>query len=260
MEQEYITFIAQIKRKLGIDLSLYKEAQMKRRILSLRNKRGFKDFSSYYDALNKDSELLLEFTDRLTINVSEFYRNPQRWEVLRQKVLPSLFKSKRKINIWSAACSTGEEPYSLSIMIKEHFKGKDVNILATDIDEKILTRAKEGVYQKQAVKEMPTQLVNKYFDFENELYYVDPTIKSMVTFKRHNLLADKYPQNIDLIVCRNVLIYFTDEAKVEIYRNFSNSLVKDGILFVGSTEQIFTPDQYNLELYDTFFYKQKSGN
>lgn len=257
MSQQYITFITRVKKKLGIDLSLYKEAQMKRRILSLSNKRGFNDLASYFEALNKDNELLLEFTDRLTINVSEFYRNPQRWDILHKKVLTSLFKYKQKINIWSAACSTGEEPYTLGIMIKEHYKDKEVNILATDLDDKILARAREGIYQKQALKEVPDFLVKKYFKIQNELYYVDPSIKKMITFKRHNLLADSYPQNIDLIVCRNVLIYFTDDTKVEIYRNFSKSLGINGVLFVGSTEQIFAPDQYNLEFFDTFFYKRK---
>lgn len=256
MSEQYTEFIALIKKKLGIDLSLYKEAQMKRRIISLRSKRGFKDFTSYYHALNNDADLLQEFTDRLTINVSEFYRNPQRWSVLQNKVLPMLFENKRKINIWSAACSTGEEPYSLAIMLKEFFPNKEVSIIATDIDENILKKAKEGVYQKQAVKDMPKPLIEKYFKKENELFYVDSSIKNSITFKKHNLLADRYFKNIDLLVCRNVLIYFTDEAKFEIYRNFSESLVDNGILFVGSTEQIFTPDQYHFSLYDTFFYQK----
>ena len=258
MSEQYTEFIALIKKKLGIDLSLYKEAQMKRRIISLRSKRGFKDFKSYYHALNNDATLLQEFTDRLTINVSEFYRNPQRWNVLQNKVLPMLFKNKRKINIWSAACSTGEEPYSLAIMFKEFFPNKEASIIATDIDENILKKAKEGVYQKQALKEMPKPLIDKYFKKENALFYVDTSIKHSITFKKHNLLADRYFNNIDLLICRNVLIYFTDEAKFEIYRNFSESLVDDGILFVGSTEQIFTPDQYRFSLYDTFFYQKRS--
>ncbi|WLV23441.1 protein-glutamate O-methyltransferase CheR [Aciduricibacillus chroicocephali] len=256
MSENYPEFIGRIKRKLGIDLSLYKEAQMKRRIISLRNKRGYKDFNTYYEALNKDSELLSEFTDRLTINVSEFFRNPQRWEVLKNKVIPSVSKGKTRLNIWSAACSTGEEPYSLSILMKEYFPALKVNILATDIDENILARAKQGIYQKQSLKELPSGLEKKYFVEKNGLFEVNRDVRQLIEFKKHNLLADRYPRDLDLIVCRNVLIYFTDEAKSVIYQNFSNSLKQNGILFVGSTEQIFSAEQYGFSLFDTFFYQK----
>lgn len=256
MADDYAAFIGKIKRKLGIDLALYKEAQMKRRILSLRNKRGFSDFDAYFRALDTDQELLAEFTDRITINVSEFYRNPQRWEVLKKQVMPAISKGKKSIEIWSAACSTGEEPYSLAIMINEFFPNLNVHILATDIDENILARAKQGVYQKNALKELPKAWIAKNFIEHDGLYSVKDSLKRNIEFKKHNLLADRYPANKDLIVCRNVLIYFTDEAKETIYHQFSRSLKQDGILFVGSTEQIFSPERYGFSLFDTFFYKK----
>ena len=260
MDKGYSDFISRMNQMIGIDLSLYKEAQMKRRITSLRNKRGFENFSSYFQALKKDQILLDEFIDRLTINVSEFYRNPKRWEVLQEKVIPHLIHDKDKLTIWSAACSTGEEPYSLAIMLKERFPSLQVQILATDIDKGALDKAKQGVYKEQSLKDLPHIYKNKYFIQKNGLCYLNEKIKKMVNFKGHNLLADRYPQNIDLIICRNVLIYFTDEAKQEIYTNFSHSLNPDGVLFVGSTEQIFSPDQYNLSVFDTFFYKKEPQN
>jgi len=260
MSQDYHGFISRVKQLVGIDLSLYKEAQMKRRITSLRDKRGFNSFIAYFEALKQDKELLNEFIDRLTINVSEFYRNPKRWEVLQEKVLQHLIKDKKSLTIWSAACSTGEEPYSLAIMLKENFPDVQANILATDIDEKALDRAKQGIYKEQSLKDLPEIYKNKYFVQKNGLCYLDDQIKKMINFKSHNLLADRYPQNVDLIVCRNVLIYFTDEAKQNIYTNFSNALVQNGILFVGSTEQIFSPDEYNLSVYDTFFYERINQN
>lgn len=255
---DYYTFVAKIDRLLGIDLSLYKEAQMRRRLTSLRNKRGFSDFDAYYIALTKNRELLNEFTDRMTINVSEFYRNPKRWNILREKVIPKLLKQKYKntLQIWSAACSTGEEPYSLAMMLREYFPNTQATILATDIDESALALAQNGVYQPQALKELSDQQRSTYFTFKNEKYYIDENMKQQVTFKKHDLLKDHYPINMDLIVCRNVLIYFTDEAKDSIYERFSNSLVKNGVLFVGSTEQIFHPNHYGLTLFDTFFYEK----
>lgn len=257
MGDDYYLFIKKIHTKLGIDLSLYKEAQMKRRITTLRDKRGFTSFISYYEALLRDDLLLEEFIDRLTINVSEFYRNPKRWEVLKDKIIPTLLKNNSSLSIWSAACSTGEEPYSLAILLSEHFPRVNYRILATDIDKNALKRANQGIYPKQALKDLPQPFIRKYFTEENQLHHLDPTLKKNITFKQHNLLADPYPNSIDLIVCRNVVIYFTDEAKETIYRNFGKSLKKDGILFVGSTEQIFNPGDYDLKLLDTFFYQKR---
>lgn len=256
MAEEYHEFTLYVKRKLGIDLGLYKETQMKRRITSLRDKRGFSNFHTYGLELDKDVLLLQEFVDKLTINVSEFYRNPKRWQILQQKIVPLLFQNTKEITIWSAACSTGEESYSLAMVLTEYFPNNKFKIIATDIDEQALAKAKQGIYQEQALKDLPTQLKNKYFTGQLGLYHVDPKLKNMIQFKKHNLLADRYPSKVDLIVCRNVLIYFTEGAKEIIYSNFSQSLVDRGVLFVGSTEQIFTPQTYNLKLIDTFFYQK----
>jgi len=253
----YEKFTEKVYHKFGIDLRLYKEAQMKRRLTSLRNKRGFKDFTTFYRAIEQDTALADEFIDRITINVSEFYRNPARWDVLREKIIPQLIKEKRNIRIWSAACSTGEEPYSLAILFNEHFRHINPTIIATDVDENALAKAKKGTYLAQALNNISNDKKSKYFTYNNNRYYVNDDLKKQITFQKHNLLEDAYPKNIDLIVCRNVLIYFTDEAKNDIYHKFSHSLVKNGMLFVGSTEQIFHPDRYNLELFDTFFYKKK---
>lgn len=256
MSEEYSDFTLHIKKKLGVDLGLYKETQMKRRITSLRNKRGYANFHTYGLAMDKDQLLLQEFVDRLTINVSEFYRNPKRWHVLQQKILPMLVQHTKEITIWSAACSTGEEPYSLAMVLREYFPNHAFKIIATDIDEQVLAKAKQGVYREQALKGLPNELKAKYFTAQHGLYHVDRKLKKMIEFRKHNLLADRYPNKVDLIVCRNVLIYFTDGAKETIYTNFSESLVDHGVLFVGSTEQIFTPQTYNFSLIDTFFYQK----
>lgn len=253
---DYQDFIESIKRKTGIDLSLYKEVQMKRRITSLRDKRGFNDFFTYFKELDHNKELMSEFLDKMTINVSEFYRNFARWEVLEKDILPKLINQSKKINIWSAACSTGDEPYTIAMMLSQYVDLSKVNILATDLDEKILDRAKKGVYSERALKEVPVELKKKYFKQDGSVFIIDDKIKQAITFKKHNLLADPYPKDLDLIVCRNVLIYFTEEAKNDIYQKFSGSLNNQGVLFVGSTEQIFNPEKYNFKIIDTFFYQK----
>ncbi|SDI98182.1 CheR family methyltransferase [Salimicrobium halophilum] len=258
MKNDFEAFIESLDRKTGIDLSKYKEAQMKRRLTTLRDKRGFSTFQDYFRALDKEESLLNELLDRMTINVSEFYRNAKRWETLKEKVLP-LFRSKnQKIRLWSAACSTGEEPYTLAILLEEAGM-KNYEIIATDIDKKALEKAKRGVYPKRALREMPERLCQKHFDQSGDMYEVKQEIKEKVVFKHHNLLLDSYPSSCQLIICRNVLIYFTEETKASIYKGFNHSLVDDGILFVGSTEQIFTPQQYNFSVFDTFFYQKEQG-
>lgn len=257
MSSDYQSFIVNIKKKTGIDLSLYKEAQMKRRLLSLYEKKGYNTFQEFFEAIRKDKQLLDEFLDRMTINVSEFYRNSKRWEVLEKKILPKLLANNRRLNIWSAACSTGEEPYTLAMVLSKFMPLCQVQILATDIDENVIARAKVGTYPERSLNEVPEDMKKKYFVKDGSFYHVLDEIKKTVTFRKQNLLSDPFGGPFDLIVCRNVLIYFTEEAKDVLYNKFSSALKTDGIFFVGSTEQIFNPNKYSFETEDTFFYRKK---
>ncbi|WP_210609802.1 CheR family methyltransferase [Priestia flexa] len=256
MTNEYEEFVRKIKLKTGIDLALYKEAQMRRRLVSLYEKKGFTSFQTYYQALNYQEELLTEFLDRVTINVSEFYRNRKRWEVLEETILPQLTKENETLKVWSAACSTGEEPYTLAMVLSSYYPLSKIKILATDLDQTVIEKAKIGLYTEKSLQEVPVHIKNKYFTSQGLFYKVNDEIKKTVTFKKHNLLADPFSQQFDLIVCRNVLIYFTEEAKHQLYQKFSDSLRRGGIFFVGSTEQVFQPQKYGLEVADTFFYRK----
>ncbi|MGE7091880.1 CheR family methyltransferase [Lysinibacillus sp. NPDC048646] len=255
---DYEQFVEGIKRKTGIDLALYKEAQMKRRLTSLYEKKGYRNFIDFLKALEQDRDLMNEFLDRMTINVSEFYRNGKRWEILQKKIFPKLLQSNKRLKIWSAACSTGEEPYSLAMVLSQLVPLSQIQIIATDLDENVIQKAKLGVYPERSLAEVPKDIQGKYFEQEGNFYRVKDEIKRCVTFKKHNLLKDNYDANYDLIVCRNVMIYFTEEAKDQIYTNFSKALRQDGILFVGSTEQIFNPSRYEFDVEDTFFYRKNS--
>ncbi len=254
---DYQGFVQGINDLTGINLSLYKEAQMKRRITSLYEKQGFNGFLDYYNNLRKDQQLLNELLDRMTINVSNFFRNYRRWEVLEKEILPELLAEKKTLKIWSAACSTGDEPYSLAMVLTRLNALDRVSILATDLDEKALEICKRGIYSEKSLGEVPEELKNTYFKFVDGYYHINQQIKNAVTFKKHNLLADPYGRSYDLIICRNVLIYFTDEAKNTVYKKFSDSLRPGGVLFVGSTEQIFNPNVYDFISTNTFFYKKK---
>ncbi|TFB23967.1 protein-glutamate O-methyltransferase CheR [Filobacillus milosensis] len=256
MVDDYIKFVELIYDKSGIDLSQYKEKQMKRRLTSLRDKKGFSSFDTYFKALDSDETLLHEMLDRMTINVSEFYRNYKRWEILKDEIIPGLAEGKPSLKVWSAACSTGEEPYTLAMLLSDFYDLNNVSILATDIDENAIQRAKMGLYPERSLKEAPQDKINKFFTQNDKMFTVRDELKQAVTFKKHNLLADSYPKNVDLIVCRNVLIYFTEEAKSTIYSNFSKALKPNGVLFVGSTEQLFNPSSYDFDVLSTFFYQK----
>ncbi|SDH07657.1 chemotaxis protein methyltransferase CheR [Alteribacillus persepolensis] len=255
--QDYSDFVRNVKKKTGIDLSLYKEAQMKRRLRSFFEKNGYHTFEDFFHrGLNQDGALLSEFLERMTINVSEFYRNPKRWDVLTTVILPRLKKERSRLNVWSAACSTGEEPYTLAIILDTLLKKRQYSILATDIDETVLAQAEQGLYSDRALKELSSHTLSRYFDQNGTYYKVKPFLQGQVTFRKHNLLNKAVQTGFDLIVCRNVLIYFTEAAKHDIYKEFNKALTVGGVLFVGSTEQIFTPSRYGFETEDTFFYKK----
>lgn len=253
---DFLQFIQNIKVRTGIDLSLYKEPQMKRRLTSLRLRRGYDDFTSFYQALRKNRELYDEFLDRMTINVSEFFRNQDRWKALEDNILPRLHSDNKSLKCWSAACSTGEEPYSLAMILNKHGLLDSAEILATDIDKNALEKAQKGIYLERAVQSIPEDFYQAFFKKEGNMSIISARLREKVQFKNHNLLANPYGTDFDLIICRNVMIYFTEEAKQKLYTQFSRALRPGGILFVGSTEQIFRPQQYNLEPIDTFFYRR----
>lgn len=257
IDQEYEQFIKNIKGKTRIDLSLYKEAQMKRRLISLYEKRGFSNFTEFFEEIDRNGDMYYEFLDRMTINVSEFYRNYKRWQVLEEKILPGLLERSSNLKVWSAACSTGEEPYTLAMILSKLMPLSKVKVLATDIDENVIARAKLGIYPERSLHEVPEDMKKKYFKREGSNYIVNDEIKKTVQFKKQNLLSDTFDSNFDLIVCRNVLIYFTEEAKETLYMKFSHSLKKQGVFFVGSTEQIFNADRFSFTSADTFFYQKK---
>lgn len=249
-------FINQILQKSGIDLTAYKRPQMERRINSFMRSVGAPDYRSFIELLEAEPKVYRRFVDHLTINVSEFFRNSTHWDILRQKVLVQLVKERHLLRIWSAGCSTGEEPYSLGILLKEYFPGKFERILATDIDKEALEKAKEGLYSAKATQGVSEYLVKKYFQSEGQYFRIKDEIRNLVRFQRHDLLKDGFPSDMDLILCRNVVIYFTEEAKDRLYRKFVQALRRGGVLFIGSTEQIFGAREMGLQSIATFFYQK----
>lgn len=253
----YEYFKREILLLTGIDLSSYKEAQMKRRIDTLISKHEIDGYDKYIHCLRTDKAMFDEFVSYITINVSEFYRDADQWKVMEEKAIPELIaRFGRNLKIWSAACSTGDEPYSLVMALSRHLPLANIRILATDLDKQVIAKAKVGVYPEKSVTSVPIDLRNRYFKHEGTSYRIADEVKACVEFHEHNLLKDAYPTGYHLIVCRNVLIYFTEEAKDMVFRKYLNSLVKGGILFIGSSEQIINHKEIGYFRKNAFFYQR----
>ncbi len=241
-----------------IDLNAYKEKQMRRRINTLITKNGITTYDAYVSLIRKDKEKFEQFINFLTINVSEFYRNPEQWKVLEGEVFPELIKKFGKnLKIWSAACSTGDEPYSLVMALSRQVPLANIRVIATDIDKQVLDTARMGLYNEKSIAAVPEDLKKKYFTKVGNSWQISEEIKKRVEFKEHDLLKDVYPSGCHLIVCRNVVIYFTEEAKDEIYQKFHRSLAQGGVLFIGSTEQIMNYRELGFDRKKSFFFEKK---
>jgi len=267
---EYAEFKSRVLQRTGIDLNQYKHQQMHRRLLGMVERSQASGFMDYFGLLERDSAALATFLDRLTINVSELFRNPEKWQDLRHRVLPPLLATKKQLRIWSAGCSYGAEAYSLAILLAQIDPRVAHSLQGTDIDQAVLTRARQGRFMAQDVRHLDAECIASFFRYtppvsvgEDDMpsanatpYTVDPEIRSRVRFFRHNLLAEPFGGDYDVICCRNVVIYFTEAAKNRLFEQFYRALAPGGILFVGATERIFHYREIGYESVLPFFYRR----
>lgn len=256
MNNDWDVFIARFEALSKIDLRSYKRPQMERRINSFMRSVNIDNYASFVNLLSSNKEIYRKFLDHITINVSEFFRNSNHWEILEKQIVPELLKDNKALKIWSAGCSTGEEAYSLAIMCNEKHINLSEPILATDIDNEVLEKAGMGIYSQKAVQSMPPAYIKKHFNAEGNYYQINSNIRQMVRFQQQDLLKDTFGRGFDLILCRNVVIYFTEESKQRLYRKFCDALRPRGVLFIGSTEQIFQSRELGLQSIATFFYQK----
>lgn len=249
-----------VLREYGINLTAYKSKQLTRRVESFLSRTGAKNELEFINILKTDKALSKKFLDHLTINVSEFFRNKEMFTELENKIKEILKPDKNTLKIWSAACSNGSEPYTLAIILDRLTPAKRHQIIATDIDNTILETAKKGVYTSNDIKNVDLALREKYFTKSGESYVIKDDIKNRVSFKKHDLILDRYDSGYDLIVCRNVVIYFTQETKNDIYKKFYQAMKPGALLFVGATESIYNYREFGFEKASTFIYRKPGGN
>jgi len=232
-------------REKGFDLEAYKERCILRRIYLKVRSRGYSDLGAYYRILSRHPEELEHLFQYLTINVTEFFRNPSAFQYLERTIFPRVMAEHSphgSFDIWSAGCSSGEEPYSLAIAMlrakRKHRISTSFHVLATDIDKAILARAKEGIYSRDALKNLEEEDVREFFQQEEKGYSVSREVRDCITFRTADVLKDKPGTMHGLIVCRNLLIYFSRENQEKVISGFSRNLVDGGYLMLGKAETL----------------------
>ena len=254
-----------LKRKVfkltNINLDDYKSQQMRRRLDMFLANTGFNDVVFYFTALEKNDAMLQKLRDFLTINVSEFFRDRVPFEQLQNIVLPQLLKASPSLNIWSAGCARGQECYSVAMILSSISPSQNHRILATDIDDgSIRVASNGGPYTAGDLKNVSQQLVNRYFTCSGDEYRVKDVIKKRVEIRQQNLLTDKFDDGFDLIICRNVTIYFTEEAKRTLNQKFYHSLKNGGVLFIGGTEVMLDASTIGFKQVGASFYQKSENN
>lgn len=260
-KREFELFKELIHNQLGISLSTQKIALLQSRLGKLLKQKEMSHYSELYDYfLQQDEQAKADLENAVTTNVTSFFRHTEQWKFLKEYITTHMKKNHdKKLRIWSAACSSGEEPYSMAIFLREHlndFNAWDIKILATDVSEKILHQAIEGTYKEDTIEGLTHPLLKRYFQFENGHYRIDDTLRTMVMFRKFNLVNGDYSlfkTPFDLILCRNVLIYFDHATQMLINKRLSKILKNSGLLLVGHAETI-TSNIGNLKLLTSSIY------
>lgn len=236
---DYMRFVEQSRHFSAIDLRAYKPGQMERRLRALMTRNNIDGFASYADALKRDRTALREFERHVTINVTQFYRDPERFRTLEVEIRKNFGYIQRPLLAWSAGCSNGSEAYTVAMILERVAPGLGHRVYATDIDTASLDQARLARgYTDDDLATLPREYRDRFVRPEREpgRYAITPRISSMVAFARHDLIRDSYRRGYDLILCRNVVIYFSDETKRDIFAALFASLNPGGLLFIGATE------------------------
>ena len=245
--------MAQITRDRGFGCQSYKESCLRRRLAVRMRARGVHTFTDYARVLSTQPDEYDQLLDTLTINVTKFYRNKETWDLLDQRYLPDLMASRDgAVRVWSAGCASGEEPHTLAVLLLEQRRrrpvGATARIDATDVDRTILARAEAGLYRAPAFEEMPAALTDRYFE-PGDPRRVRDEVRALIRFRRHDLLKDPVPDGpYDLIVCRNVIIYFDRPSQERLFERFADALAPGGVLVLGKVETLFGAARGRLRL------------
>ncbi|MCW9034366.1 MAG: protein-glutamate O-methyltransferase [Alphaproteobacteria bacterium] len=249
MKPENFDFLSKlVKEQSGLVLTKDKAYLLESRLMPVARKRGMKDLEGLVSALKtkRDNVLINDVTEAMTTNESFFFRDTKPFDLFRDKTLPHLLESrkdKKNFRIWCAAASSGQEPYSIAMILKEQaakMPGWKYDIVGTDISKEILDKAKAGLYSQFEVQRgLPINLLVKYFKKQNDQWQIDQALRSLIQYKELNLLADfRNLGKFDVVFCRNVLIYFDQPTKAAVLQKIAALMPPDGLLYLGGAETV----------------------
>jgi two-component system CheB/CheR fusion protein len=246
-DEFYLHEITDLVRKVtGHDFNYYKSPTLIRKLSKKMSELKISDMNEYLGYLNSNPDQVKSIAQDFLINVTQFFRDTEAFDTIREKIIPSIFENKTAkdtIKVWSVACSSGEEAYSLAILFHEYMEKNNrlectVKIFATDIDQETLEIGSKGIYPRSIIESVSGQRIAKYFDPEGEGYKIKADIRKMVVFSQHNILKDPPFGRIDLVTCRNMLIYINSSAQKEVLKKLHFAMNLNGYLFVGPSEHI----------------------
>ncbi|HIG44655.1 MAG: protein-glutamate O-methyltransferase CheR [bacterium] len=247
-----------IFKRYGHDFRDYGRASIKRRVMHFLAQSGYKKVSEMIPRLLHEKAFFESMIRTFSISVTEMFRDPHVYQHIRTQVIPVL-KTYPFIRAWNAGCATGEEAYSLAILLKEEGMLERTRLFATDFNDELIEKAKEGIYQSKKVKEFASNYqktggmnsFSEYYNAQDEAIAIDPSLKKNITFANHNLVTDNVFSEMHLILCRNVLIYFNKSLQDRVLKLFSESLVPKGYLCLGTRESIqFSNVRGNFKTFD----------
>jgi two-component system CheB/CheR fusion protein len=246
-DENFEALLLYLKQSRGFDFTAYKRSSLMRRVLVRMQAAGISTFPEYHDYLQVDPDEFTRLFNTILINVTSFFRDPPTWAALSETVLPAMLAELAPgdpIRVWSAGCASGEEAYTIAILLAEavgpeQFRER-VKIYGTDVDEEALNQARLGSYDSRAVEEVPPEILHKYFDRVNDRYNFSKELRRRVVFGRHDLIQDAPISRVSLLTCRNCLMYFNAEAQARILSRFHFGLREHGVLVLGKAETLLT--------------------
>jgi chemotaxis protein methyltransferase CheR len=246
-----------VRSLCGVDLMQYKRNQMERRVRTWCARRGTPDLVAYGVRLRRDPAELEAFLDRVTINVSHLWRHGDQFEVLRTKILPEL-ADRGRLKIWSAGSSYGAEAYTIAAICREAIPQVPVEIQGTDLDKRMVARAREGVFSAEDARTAPKQMLERHFTpLPDGGWAARPELKRMVRFENGDLLRMPVPEGrYDVVFCRNTVIYFTEQVRDALHARLARSLAPGGYLVVGTSERVADPRGLGLTSPYHFIYRK----
>ena len=239
-------FLKEVTPLFGLQWRPFQRRGVKRKIERRIVEVGLSNFDEYLLKVQKDSEEQSHLSKILTVTISRFYRDKEVFDTLESSIIPAIIKNKKgkdEFKIWSIGCASGEEPYSLSMLWKEKFERiwSQINfsILATDINGNLLERAREGRYKRSSLKEVPEEVLRKFFKIKDGFYILDQSIRENVEFRRHDIIHEEPFSGMDIVFCRNLIFtYFSKKSQMDVLKKIARSLNEEGYFIIGKDESL----------------------